>query len=169
MSGPSQRGIAIQPLTVEAFAEFGEVIEATATAHHYPINQGTTVRYHRLATVQTLGDGAEAIISIFRGQRFQLPLTIQTMERHPLGSQAFMPLAGQRFLVVVAAGGDRPDPARLFAFITNGAQGVNYRRGTWHHALLNLAEAGDFLVVDRGGPGHNCDECLLPEPLTIHP
>jgi ureidoglycolate lyase len=168
MNGPGRDGIRIEPLSAEAFAEFGEVIEATATARHYPINQGTTMRYHRLAAVQTLGDGAEAIISIFRGQRFQLPLTIQTMERHPLGSQAFMPLAGQRFLVVVAAGGERPDPTRLHAFITNGAQGVNYRNGTWHHALLNLADASDFLVVDRGGPGHNCDECLLPAPVTIH-
>lgn len=157
----------IEPLTTEAFAPFGDVIEATASVRQYPINQGTTIRYHALAQVETAGDDAEAIISIFRGQQFDLPLTLHTMERHPLGSQAFIPMAGQQFLVVVCQGGERPDADTLRAFITNGTQGVNYRTGTWHHALLNLAEKGDFLVVDRSGAGNNCDECALPEPVTI--
>jgi len=157
----------IEPLTADAFAPFGDVIEATASARQYPINQGTTIRYHALAQVEIAGDDAEAIISIFRGQQFNLPITLHTMERHPLGSQAFIPMASQQFLVVACLGGERPDANSLRAFITNGTQGVNYRAGTWHHALLNLAEASDFLVVDRSGAGNNCDEYVLPEPVTI--
>ena len=79
------------------------------------------------------------------------------VERHPLSSQAFIPLAPAPFLLVVAAAGDAPRPAALRAFVTDGAQGVNYARGTWHHPVLALDRITDFLVVDRGGPGENCD------------
>jgi ureidoglycolate lyase len=80
------------------------------------------------------------------------------LERHPLSSQLFMPLAGQPFLVVVAAAGEDPDAAAVRAFATNGRQGVNYRRGTWHHPLIAIGDAGEFLVIDRAGEGRNCDE-----------
>ena len=79
------------------------------------------------------------------------------MERHPLGSQAFMPLDAQPFIVVVAPLGEQVAPGDLRAFITNGRQGVNYRRGVWHHSLIALNAPARFIVVDRGGPGDNCD------------
>ena len=84
------------------------------------------------------------------------------MERHPLGSQAFVPLSDAPYLIVVAPAGDL-DPAKLRAFSTRGWQGVNYARGVWHHPLLALERVSDFLVVDRGGEGPNCDEAALPQ------
>jgi ureidoglycolate lyase len=80
------------------------------------------------------------------------------VERHPLSSQAFVPLSRLPFLVVVARPGDVPRADDLRAFVTNGRQGVNYARGTWHHPLIAFDESGDFLVIDRGGPGADCDE-----------
>jgi ureidoglycolate lyase len=83
---------------------------------------------------------------------------VRYVERHPLGSQAFFPLGQARYVVIVAPPGESVSAADLRAFLVNGSQGVNYRPGVWHHVLLVLDKPTDFLVVDRGGPGHNCDE-----------
>jgi ureidoglycolate lyase len=148
------------PLTPEAFAPFGDVI---ATAGHEPriINEGLTERYHDLAKVETTPDGGHALINIFRSTPKPLPITVTSMERHPLGSQAFMPLEPVPFLVLVADDPSRFDTYRFF--ITNSRQGVNYRRDVWHHYCLALEQRTDFLVVDRGGPGNNLEEFMLPE------
>ncbi len=151
------RTLQIEPLTKDAFAPFGEVIE-TAGSDYFMINNGSTRRYHRLATVQTAQPEDRAIISIFRAQALPMPLAVRMLERHPLGSQAFVPLHGRPFLVVVAPAGERPHPDQVRAFLTDGGQGVNYHRGVWHHPILALAPEDDFLVVDRSGAGNNCDE-----------
>jgi len=145
------------PLTRAAFAPYGEVID-TDSDNFYAINQGTTLRFHDLARVDVASEGGGALINIFRGQPRSLPIEIRTMERHPLGSQAFVPLQDHVWLVVVSPPGQRPRPDTLQAFRSTGRQGVNYRRGVWHHPLLVLRPDHDFLVVDRGGPGENCDE-----------
>lgn len=155
-----------QPLTAEAFAPYGEVI-ATEGAESFLINNGSTRRFHRLAEVQLSGPDDRAILSIFRARRLPLPLSIRMLERHPRGSQAFVPLKGSPFLVVVAEPGESPRPESLRAFITDGSQGVNYHRGVWHHPVLCCAEEDDFLVVDRAGPGPNCDEYCFPESVEI--
>jgi len=144
-----------QPLTAAAFAEFGEVIESQG---HVPImiNDGTTARYHALAQVQVDAQGG-GLISLFDAQPLNLPLALQRMERHPLGSQAFIPLEHRPFVIVVATRGDTVAVENLRAFITNGQQGVNYYRNVWHHAVIALDELTRFLVVDRGGPGDNCE------------
>lgn len=146
-----------EPLTRDAFAAFGEVID-TRDRDFFPINDGQCRRYHRLATADP-GEG-RVILSIFRPEPVALPATLALMERHPLGSQAFVPLAGQPYLVVVAPPGEPPGAGALRAFLVERGEGVNYRTGTWHHPLLALA-AGDFLVVDREGPGNNCDELTM--------
>ena len=150
----------IQPLTREAFAPFGEVIEASDAAKHFTINGGNTERYHDLANIAPGPDG-RVIVSIFRGQPRSLPFTVQMMERHPLASQAFIPMSGRPYLVVVAPAGEPPEVEDLKVFIARGDQGVNYATGVWHHPLLALEGVCDFLVVDRSGPGHNCDEVQL--------
>ncbi|OLO09408.1 ureidoglycolate hydrolase [Salinicola sp. MH3R3-1] len=145
-----------RPLTAEAFAPFGDVIDARTSAA-FPINNGRTQRHHDLARVEILDAPSRALISVFVSQPVSLPLEIELLERHPLGSQAFMPLHEERFIVVVAPPGDEIDPMRVCAFVTDGRQGVNYRAGTWHAIHSVLEHEGEFLVVDRGG-SDNLDE-----------
>ncbi len=150
-----------QPLTKAAFAPFGDVIEA-AGAETLSINEGTTKRFHDLARVDVAAADGHPLINIFRGQPRPRPIAIRMMERHPLGSQAFMPIDRRPYLVVVAAAAAVISPADLTAFTAAGDQGVNYHRGTWHHPLLALEPDSDFLVVDRGGTGDNLDEFWFP-------
>ncbi len=154
-----------EPLTREAFAPFGDVIE-TDGAVSFPINQGTTDRFHDLATVDVNEMMGRPLISIFRGRPRQYPLAITMMERHPISSQAFYPLDNRPYLVVVAHASTDPIATDLRVFRATGKQGVNYHRGVWHHPLLTLEESSDFLIVDRGGEGHNLDEVDLDTALT---
>ncbi len=156
----------LEPLSPEAFAPFGDVIEISADNNIIPINYGLTERHHDLAKVDVGDDGGKAIISLFRTKAATLPVQVKVMERHPLGSQAFMVLTGNPYLVVVAPAGEF-EPTALRAFIAQAHQGVNYHKGTWHHYCLGLNVGNDFLVVDRGGEGANCDEVNIPENLTI--
>ena len=153
MAGPV---LQVERLTGAGFAAFGDVI-AVEGSRHYTINDGHAERHHDLARVDVAEDDGRPLINIFRATPWPLPLRIAMVERHPLSSQAFIPLAPARFLLVVAAPGDAPRPTTLRAFVTDGSQGVNYARGTWHHPVLALDRVTDFLVVDRGGPGENCD------------
>lgn len=146
----------IEPLTKQAFAPFGDVIE-TEGAELRLINNGTTERYHDLARVEAAGTDARVLVNIFRGQAFAAPIDIVMMERHPFGSQAFVPLNGRPFVVVVAEDdGGRPSRPRVFH--ARADQGVNYLRNVWHHPLLALEEKSDFLVVDRFGKEDNLEE-----------
>jgi ureidoglycolate lyase len=147
------------PLTAEAFAPYGEVIEASDRAQIMPINFGQTTRFHDLASVDVTDGGGHAIASIFRGEPLEPPV-LRIVERHPLGSQAFVPLSGRPYLVAVAPAGEF-DPAKLVVFRAAPGQGVNYAKGTWHHFLLPLEAQSDFLVIDREGPGENLDEIEL--------
>ncbi|WP_286862384.1 MULTISPECIES: ureidoglycolate lyase [Acinetobacter] len=160
--------IQIQLLTSENFARFGEVISCQGN-DYFHINDAHTERYHALVMTEIIGD-AKAGISIFRNiKSTQIPFEISMLERHPNGSQTFIPMRGQKFLIVVAPSldTDTPDLSQLCAFITDGTQGVNYRAGTWHHPLLTLEAPSDFAVVDRIGTGHNCDVYQFPETFKI--
>tara|TARA_R110002020_G_scaffold24692_18_gene80964 strand:- start:1354 stop:1842 length:489 start_codon:yes stop_codon:yes gene_type:complete len=155
-----------EPLTADAFAPFGDVMDARTSAS-FPINAGRTQRHHDLATVETLGENAHTLINIFVSQPITLPLELTFLERHPQGSQAFMPLHQERFIVVVAPPGEHINPSDVRAFVTDGRQGVNYRAGTWHAIQSVLEREGEFLVVDRGGDGNNCDEFPLAITVTL--
>lgn len=152
----TRRTVIAESLTAAAFAQFGDVVEARGGSGL--INDGTTRRFGDLAGIDVAAEGGRPCVSIYRATPYPLPLTIRMLERHPLGSQLFMPLSGERFLVVVAPVAAVPDRAAVRAFVTDGHQGINYRRGTWHHPLIALAGTGEFLVIDRAGPGPNCDE-----------
>lgn len=153
-----------EPLSKAAFAPFGEVIELE-DARHYGINQGFAERYHELAHVDAAADGGEPIISIFVGEPRPLPVEIELMERHPVGSQAFYPLQERDWLVVVAEGTEAPQSLR--AFRASGRQGVNYARNVWHYPLLVLDPASRFLIVDRKGPGKNLEEYWFDAGINI--
>ena len=157
----------VQPLTQEAFAPFGDVIEVRETDPSFPINGGTTQRFHDLARAVTSGVSGEIALSIGRATPFPLPLTIDLVERHPLGSQAFVPLSPTRFLVCVAETHADGSPGVLSAFLARPGQGINYHIGTWHGVLRTLDEPTDFLIVDRVGDGDNLEEVKLETPRTI--
>jgi len=119
------------------------------------INQGKCIRYHDRALLD-FSDGA-AGISIFKGEKETLPMPLQLVERHPMGSQAFVPMSADSFLVVVARdeNGIPQDPK---AFLTKPGQAINFHRGTWHGVLAPLSEPGLFAVIDRIGEGTNLEE-----------
>lgn len=156
------RELTPEPLTAEAFAPFGSVIEASDDAVKLDINQGHAVRYDRLAEIDVADEGGAGAISLFRAKPLD-ELVLRVFERHPLGSQTFVPLGGNPYLVAVAPAGAF-DPAEIRLFRVEGQRGVHYRKGTWHHFLLVHDDGSDFLVVDRAGPGDNCEEIeLAPE------
>jgi ureidoglycolate lyase len=157
--------VKVQTLRREAFAAFGEVITKEG-AHHYPINDGTTERFHDLASIDVCDGNGKPLVSLFQGKPRQFPLKVTTMERHPLGSQTFIPLSKNPYLVLVAPRGEF-SPLGLTAFLAQAGQGINYAKGVWHHALITLYEVSDFVVIDRGGPGLNCEEVHLGEPVII--
>lgn len=158
--------IKIEPLTAANFAPFGEVIEISENCENYEINEGTCRRYHKLAQVETMGEKAKAIISIFRAKPISLPFELKIMERHPLGSQSFMPLSSSQFLVIVAK--DENDaPASPRGFLANIGQGVNININIWHAPLCALNQITDFIVIDRDGKGDNLEIYHFEKPYRI--
>jgi ureidoglycolate lyase len=155
--------IRTRPLTAAAFATFGDVLDATGAPDRI-INQGLCGRHHDRARLD-FGTG-RAGISLFKAQPRALPFHLDMMERHPEGSQAFLPMSLDPFLVIVApdAGGR---PGQPLAFVTAPGQGVNYHRGVWHGVLTPLAEPGLFAVVDRIGAGPNLQEHWFDQPYEV--
>ena len=153
------RQITPEPLTRAAFAAFGEVLDATGD--YRLINAGLCRRHHDRAMLD-FGAG-RAGISIFRAEARALPYSFDLIERHREGSQAFIPMTADPFLVIVSTG----PGATPRAYLTNGAQGINLHRGTWHGVLTPLAAPGLFAVVDRIGDGPNLEEYRYPEPWTV--
>lgn len=150
-------------LTKEAFAPFGDVLDVAGGPDKI-INQGLCGRYHDRAQIDIV-DG-NAGISLFKAQARQFPITLDMMERHPEGSQAFLPMSFDPFVVVVALDeGGKPGQPR--AFITTAGQGINYHRGTWHGVLTPLHAPGLFAVVDRIGEGPNLQEHWFETPFEI--
>lgn len=155
--------VRVQPMDRRAFLPYGDLIDFDR-APSYPINDGMCDRYHAVATCEALGADARIIISLGRARPYSPPLTITMLERHPLGSQAFVPLTAVSFLVVVAADhSGRPEAPK--AFLTQPGQGVNYHRNTWHAVLTPIGEPADFLIVDRDGSGTNLEEHVLKQPF----
>ena len=159
--------IEVLALTAEAFAPFGDVIEASDNAQHYDINYGFTRRYHDLAEVDANANNGKVGISIFRSAPQPWPIHIRLLERHPLSSQAFMPLDKRYYLIVVALPLAVLDESTIKVFLAAPHQGVNYHAGTWHHYSLALNQPSDFLVIDRIGQGPNCDEVSLQHPFSL--
>jgi len=157
-----------EALSPESFAPFGDVIAARAERRD-SMNAARFERFDDLAAVDVDSDGeAHAAISIARARSATvLPYHFDSVERHPLGSQAFIPLSPFRFVVAVAPPGAAPSPEDLRAFVTNGQQGINYHRGVWHMPLIALESGQQFLVVDRAGGQGNCDEHRLERPVRL--
>lgn len=155
------QGLRCVPLTADAFAPFGAVIEARGQPRL--INAGRCERFHGLAALDVEG---EAGISLFRSQTVDLPYEFDLVERHPLGSQAFVPMTADPFLVVVAPDEDGT-PGTPRAFITNGAQAIQFHRNAWHGVLTPLSGPGLFAVIDRTSEGSNLEEFRYPDPWRV--
>ena len=154
-----------EPLTGDRFAAFGDVIEMSPDRKG-AMNEARFERFDGLARVD-VGDG-EVSVSIARCRAAtSLPYCVDVVERHPLGSQAFVPLQTCRMLLVVASPADAVDARHFRAFVSNGRQGINYRRGTWHMPLIAFEQGDEFLIIDRAAAEPNCDVHTLDEPLLI--
>lgn len=149
-----------KPLSPEAFAPFGDVIEA-AGAPDKLINQGLCGRFHDRARL-AFEDG-RAGISLFQAELRALPLKLEMIERHPMGSQAFIPMSHDPFLVIVT---DSPQSTPQ-AFLTKAGQGINFHKGTWHGVLTPLSGTGLFAVIDRIGEGANLEEYWFDTPFSV--
>ena len=155
--------IRTQPLTASGFAPFGDILEVGEKPDMI-INQGLCGRHHDLASLAF--DEGQAAISIFDAEPRTLPYQLDMMERHPRGSQAFIPLFPNPFLVIVASD-NNGKPEAPQAFLTAAGQGINLHRNTWHGVLTPLAAPGVFAVIDRVGPGNNLEEFWFDTPFSI--
>ncbi len=157
------RDIMCQPLTAKAFAPFGDVLDATGTPDKI-INAGKCGRHNDRAKLDFGPDG-RAGISIFDAEPRAFPYMLDLLERHPEGSQAFLPMTENPFLVIVS----ETAHSKPLAFLTAPGQGINLHRGTWHGVLTPLATPGVFAVIDRIGETPNLEEHRLDPPWRILP
>ena len=142
-----------KPINKENFKKFGDMI-TTDDIKPLEINDGYAKRYDGIANLDAKKDDGESIISIFSALKRSFPMKVDMMEKHPLGSQAFIPMKETTFLAFVAPAGGKPDLNKAEAFIIPKGVGVNYNAGIWHFPLI-ATEDMNFLVVDRKGSGEN--------------
>jgi len=158
------RTLALQPLTARDFAPYGFVVAPGGDAGR-TINDGTARRFD-LPDPDVAADGGRAALAVFRARAVALPFVVHALERHRLGGQSFVPLAGAPFVVVVAVGEARPDPATMRAFHVDGRCGVHFARGVWHHPLLARVDA-DFVVLERRADAIDCELATMAETIIV--
>ena len=142
-----------KPITKENFKRFGDMI-TTSDIKPLEINNGYAKRYDGIAKLDTKTNNGESTICIFSALKRSFPMKIDMMEKHPLGSQAFMPMKETTFLCFVAPSGVNLDLSKIESFIIPPGLGINYKPGTWHFPLISTEDM-NFLVVDRKGSGEN--------------
>ena len=147
------KNIIPKKISKENFSLFGDII-STKDAKPIDINAGYAKRFDNLANINTSKDNGKTIVSIFSAKKRNFPMKIDMMEKHPLGSQAFIPMKETTFLVLVAPEDDKPDLNKIESFIVPSGAGINYKPGIWHFPLI-ATEDMNFLVVDRKGAGEN--------------
>ena len=154
------------PLTRERFAPYGDVIESSRS-NSDAMNEARFERFDNLCDVDLI-KGSDVAVSIARCRTpTSLPLRLDRVERHPLGSQAFVPLSPCKMVVVVAPPGESVDASDLRAFVSNGRQGINYKLGTWHMPLIAFEAGQEYLIIDRRGKEPNCDIHTLDDAIML--
>ena len=145
----------IKPIKINksSFASYGDLI-STYDINPMDINAGYAKRFDNLADLNTAKDGGKTIVSIFSALKRTFPMTIDMMEKHPLGSQAFIPMKETTFLCLVALPGELPEINKIQSFIIPPKMGINYKPGVWHFPLISTEDT-NFLVIDRKGSGEN--------------
>ena len=147
--------IVIKPIKISKknFFLFGEVI-SSESIDPIDINSGYAKRFDNLANINTSKNDGKTIVSIFSALKRSFPMKIDMMEKHPLGSQAFMPIKETTFLSFVAPEGDVPEINKIQSFIIPPGVGINYKPGIWHFPLISTEDT-NFIVIDRKGNGKN--------------
>ena len=145
--------IKAKKITKKNFSKFGQIID-TSKKNPININNGYAKRFDNLINVDTSKKSGKAIVSIFNAKKRKFPMKIDMMEKHPLGSQAFIPMKDTKFLIFVAQKGDKPDINKIQSFVVPRQTGINYKTGIWHFPLISTKNM-NFLVVDRKGKGKN--------------
>ena len=147
--------IIIKPkkITRKNFKKFGDLI-CTKKIRPININNGYAKRFDNLCKINTSLRKGNTIVSIFSAKKRKFPMSIKMMEKHPLGSQAFVPMNETTFLVFVAPKGKRPNTKKIESFIVPKQTGINYKPGIWHFPLISSKNM-NFLVIDRKGIGNN--------------
>ena len=158
------REISIEQLTAKKFINFGDVVETNEEP--FLINQNKCERHHDLVTLE-ISKGGKFGVSIFSSENYSLPFELSLMERHPFGSQCFIPMSNEPFLVIVSLD-ENGRPGKPYAFVTNGQQGINYNINVWHSVLTPLSRGSLFAVIDRIGSGKNVEEYLFDEPWILN-
>lgn len=161
----TRQPLPVHPLTAEAFAPYGEVLQL-GTGAGRSINAGTSARIDLPSALDLAREGGAPQLATFRARPQPAQGPWRMLERHRLGSQTFVPLAAGRWIVLVARGGDAPDPATLAAFSAGPQQGITLQAGTWHHPLIAL-DAGLFLVLERTGAAVDCEVAPLDPGVTL--
>jgi len=147
--------IIIKPkkITRKNFQKFGDLI-SVKKKKSININDGYAKRFDNLCRINTSSKRGKTIMSIFSAKKRKFPMNIKMMEKHPLGSQAFVPMNETTFLVFVAPKGKRPNTKKIESFIVPKQTGINYKPGIWHFPLISSKNM-NFLVIDRKGIGNN--------------
>lgn len=156
-----------KPLTAEAFTPYGEVVSTDSAEKEFSMNYGLATRYFDLAEVDVEEKGGKTCISLVNSNAIKFPFNVEKMEYHPFGSQLFFPLHERPFLILVSTPAETLDTNKMELFISNGKQGVNFRKKVWHHYLMPLDDNSGFIVVDRNGNDDNCIETQIEEEITI--
>ncbi len=160
--------LAVRPLTAEAMAPFGSVIELRPGGS--AVNGGSSLRHEAVPALDLNRDGGRAVLALYQAQARRFPFEARVLERHRLSDQVFLPLGGLRrcVLLLAPAGIEQPRAADCVALLSDGAQGVRIAAGTWHHGLLALDD-GPWAVLERRGERVDCGECALEEGLVLVP
>ena len=147
--------IVIKPkkISQKNFEKFGDLI-STKKNKPININNGYAKRFDNLCKINTSIKNGNTIVSIFSAKKRKFPMNIKMMEKHPLGSQAFVPMKEATFLVFVAPKGKKPNVKKIQSFIVPKETGINYKPGIWHLPLISKKKM-NFLVIDRKGKGNN--------------
>ena len=145
----------IKPIIINRsnFALYGDLI-STENINPMNINAGYAKRFDNLANLNTSKDNGKTIVSIFSALKRNFPMQIDMMEKHPLGSQAFIPMKETTFLSFVAPPGNFPEINKIQSFIIPPKMGINYKPGVWHFPLISTEDT-NFIVIDRKGSGDN--------------
>ena len=145
----------IKPVKISRsnFSSYGDLI-STDDIDPMNINEGYAKRFDNLANLDTSKDSGKTIVSIFSALKRTFPMKIHMMEKHPLGTQAFIPMKETTFLAFVAPSGESPEIDKIQSFVIPPKRGINYKPGIWHFPLIST-ENINFLVIDRKGSGEN--------------